>query len=129
MDQRQNPKVVTGPALNLEKDSDEWVSGDEPMTGAQASYLKTLSEEAHQPDASMRTSRSSVEVDRCFPSTALVHRERSRASLSLVGRQKLGYVEVFRPDSQARTANQSDEPYLMICGVPDRRPSCPKHFN
>jgi hypothetical protein len=27
------------------------VTGDEPMTGAQASYLKTLSEEAHDPDA------------------------------------------------------------------------------
>jgi hypothetical protein len=26
---------------------DDWVSGDEPMTGAQASYLKTLCEQAH----------------------------------------------------------------------------------
>ena len=41
-----NPKVSAGPASNLEKDPDEWVSGGEPMTGAQASYLKTLSEEA-----------------------------------------------------------------------------------
>ena len=31
---------------NMEKDPDEWVTGDEPMTGAQRSYLKTLSEEA-----------------------------------------------------------------------------------
>ncbi|MGV3710626.1 MAG: DUF3072 domain-containing protein [Gemmatimonas sp.] len=29
-----------------EKDPDEWVTGDESMTGAQASYLKTLSHEA-----------------------------------------------------------------------------------
>ena len=29
-----------------EKDPDDWVTGDEPMTGAQKSYLKTLSEEA-----------------------------------------------------------------------------------
>ena len=28
------------------KDPDEWVTGDEPMTGAQASYLKTLAREA-----------------------------------------------------------------------------------
>jgi hypothetical protein len=34
------------PASNLEKDPEDWVSGDDPMTGAQASYLKTLSEEA-----------------------------------------------------------------------------------
>jgi hypothetical protein len=39
------------PGSNTEKDPADWVSGDEPMTGAQASYLKTLSEEAHQPDA------------------------------------------------------------------------------
>jgi len=31
---------------NTEKDPNEWVTGDEPMTGAQASYLKTLSDEA-----------------------------------------------------------------------------------
>ena len=34
---------------NMEKEPDEWVTGDEPMTGAQRSYLKTLSEEAHEP--------------------------------------------------------------------------------
>jgi hypothetical protein len=27
---------------NLEKDPAQWKTGDEPMTGAQASYLKTL---------------------------------------------------------------------------------------
>jgi hypothetical protein len=36
---------------NTQKDPDDWVSGDEPMTGAQASYLKTLCEQAHIPEA------------------------------------------------------------------------------
>jgi hypothetical protein len=31
---------------NLQKDPDDWVTGDETMTAAQASYLKTLSQEA-----------------------------------------------------------------------------------
>lgn len=31
---------------NTVKDPDEWTTGDEPMTGAQQSYLKTLSDEA-----------------------------------------------------------------------------------
>jgi uncharacterized damage-inducible protein DinB len=31
---------------NTVKDPDDWTTGDEPMTGAQASYLKTLSDEA-----------------------------------------------------------------------------------
>ncbi|MGV3613932.1 MAG: DUF3072 domain-containing protein [Fimbriimonas sp.] len=34
---------------NVEKDPNDWVTGDEPMTGAQLSYLKTLSEEAGEP--------------------------------------------------------------------------------
>jgi DUF3072 family protein len=29
-----------------EKNPDEWTTGDEPMTGAQASYLETLSRQA-----------------------------------------------------------------------------------
>jgi hypothetical protein len=31
---------------NTIKDPDDWVTGDEPMTGAQASYLETLAGEA-----------------------------------------------------------------------------------
>ena len=42
-----NPKKDPPEAnSNRDKDPDDWVTGDEPMTGAQASYLKTLSEEA-----------------------------------------------------------------------------------
>ncbi|KTR06720.1 hypothetical protein NS365_06190 [Aureimonas ureilytica] len=33
---------------NAEKNPDEWTTGDEPMTGAQASYLQTLCEETDQ---------------------------------------------------------------------------------
>ncbi len=46
-----NPKVRPDPNSNQQKDPDDWVTGHEPMTGAQASYLKTLSEEAQDPDA------------------------------------------------------------------------------
>jgi hypothetical protein len=31
---------------NPERDPDEWVTGDEPMTGPQQSYLRTLAQEA-----------------------------------------------------------------------------------
>ena len=34
---------------NMIKDPKDWTTGDEPMTGAQRSYLKTLSEEAQEP--------------------------------------------------------------------------------
>ena len=46
-----NPKTNPDPSDNQIKDPDEWVTGDAPMTGAQASYLKTLSEQAHDPKA------------------------------------------------------------------------------
>jgi hypothetical protein len=47
----RNPKLNPGEGSNRIKDPDDWVTGNEPMTGAQASYLKTLSEEAHDPAA------------------------------------------------------------------------------
>ena len=40
-----NPKLDPHPGSNTEKDPADWVTGDEPMTGAQASSLKTLSED------------------------------------------------------------------------------------
>ncbi len=46
MADHENPK--THPTSNAVKDPHDWTTGDEPMTGAQASYLKTLSEEAHE---------------------------------------------------------------------------------
>jgi hypothetical protein len=39
----------TEPTSNAEKDPAAWTTGDQPMTGAQASYLKTLCEEAGEP--------------------------------------------------------------------------------
>ncbi|MFN7103949.1 MAG: DUF3072 domain-containing protein [Pseudorhizobium sp.] len=51
MTDQHNPKTDADPQSNTEKDPEDWVSGGEPMTGAQGSYLKTLSEQAHEPDA------------------------------------------------------------------------------
>ena len=36
----------TSPAANQSKDVEDWVTGDEPMTGPQRSYLETLAREA-----------------------------------------------------------------------------------
>ena len=49
---------------NMEKDPADWVTGDERMTGAQHSYLKTLSEEAKQPfDETLTKAQASVRID------------------------------------------------------------------
>ena len=44
----QNPKIDPPDNSNAEKDPDDWVTGDEAMTGAQKSYLQTLSEQANE---------------------------------------------------------------------------------
>ena len=38
--------MTNEPQQNPEKDPEDWVTGDEPMTGPQASYLETLAREA-----------------------------------------------------------------------------------
>lgn len=49
---------------NMKKDPANWVTGEEPMTGAQRSYLQTLSEEAKQPfDDSLTKAEASRRID------------------------------------------------------------------
>lgn len=49
---------------NMDKDPEEWTTGDEPMTGAQASYLKTLCEEADEPfDPELTKAEASERID------------------------------------------------------------------
>ena len=38
--------MADGPEGSPQKDPDDWVTGDEPMTASQASYLQTLCQEA-----------------------------------------------------------------------------------
>ena len=38
--------ITQAPQENAEKDPSDWVTGDEPMTGPQRSYLQTLAQEA-----------------------------------------------------------------------------------
>lgn len=62
-DHHPNPK--TGDDVsNRNKAPDDWTTGDEPMTGAQASYLKTLSEEAGESfDDSLSKAEASKRID------------------------------------------------------------------
>ena len=49
---------------NREKDPDDWTTGGEPMTGAQASYLKTLCEEAGEAfDPALSKAEASKRID------------------------------------------------------------------
>jgi len=49
---------------NMIKDPDNWVTGDEPMTGAQRSYLHTLAEEAGEEiDDGLSKAEASKKID------------------------------------------------------------------
>jgi Protein of unknown function (DUF3072) len=49
---------------NMIKDPKDWTTGDEPMTGAQKSYLKTLSEEAKEPmDENLTKAQASARIE------------------------------------------------------------------
>ena len=65
-----NPKVGASEGdadslpSNAEKDPSDWTTGGESMTGAQASYLKTLSEEAGEPfDDTLTKGEASKKID------------------------------------------------------------------
>jgi len=52
------------PTGNAEKTPEDWVSGDEPMTGAQASYLQTLCEEVGEEfDDGLTKAQASERID------------------------------------------------------------------
>jgi len=49
---------------NTQKDPHDWVTGDEKMTGAQQSYLKTLSEEAKvEVDEDLTKAEASLRIE------------------------------------------------------------------
>lgn len=62
-----NPKANEAPRApheNPEKDPDDWTTGDEPMTGAQRSYLKTLCQEANEAfDENLTKAEASKRID------------------------------------------------------------------
>jgi len=59
---KQNQDVLD--QSNTVKDPDEWKTGDEPMTGAQRSYLHTLADEAGEAvDDNLTKADASKKID------------------------------------------------------------------
>jgi hypothetical protein len=60
----RKPKQPEGGSSNRIKDPDKWVTGDEPMTGAQESYLNTLAAEAgEQVESDLSKAEASKRID------------------------------------------------------------------
>ncbi len=59
---KKNDQLI--PADNTVKDPKDWKTGDEPMTGAQTSYLETLASEAHEEiDMDLSKAEASEKID------------------------------------------------------------------
>lgn len=65
------PEMLGGPSGDTAvKDPEEWVTGDEPMTGAQRSYLDTLAREAGEEiPANITKAEASEHIDRLQQAT------------------------------------------------------------
>lgn len=60
----QSAQHETEQKSNTVKNPDEWTTGAEPMTGAQQSYLKTLSDEAGEElDENLTKAEASKKID------------------------------------------------------------------
>jgi DUF3072 family protein len=64
MANRKTDPSHLNPTGNTVKDPEEWTTGDEPMTGAQRSYLKTLCDEANEPmDETLTKAQAAKRID------------------------------------------------------------------
>jgi hypothetical protein len=69
-DERPLGAPTPGDQGSTEKDPGDWVTGDEPMTGAQRSYLDTLAREAgEQLSPEMTKAEASEHIERLQSST------------------------------------------------------------
>jgi hypothetical protein len=62
--------IGAGAGNTTEKDPDDWVTGDEPMTGAQRSYLDTLARDAGETlPGDLTKAQASEHIDRLQAAT------------------------------------------------------------
>ena len=60
----QNDTTPQNAQQSAQKDPDEWVTGEESMTGPQASYLRTLAQEAgEEVDEGLTKAEASKKID------------------------------------------------------------------
>ena len=77
MSKQPDPRTedgAAGPQGTAEKPVEEWTTGDEAMTGPQASYLKTLSHEAGEPfDEHLTKAEASKRIEELQAQTGRGH--------------------------------------------------------
>ena len=68
------------PNESPQRDQSEWVTGDEPMTGPQRSYLQTLAREAGEelPERELNKAQASELIERLQRATGRIPAHRDR---------------------------------------------------
>ena len=75
MTDKSNEKAHPEQGSNTEKPVEDWTTGEEPMTGAQASYLKTLCEEAGEEfDPGLTKAQASERIDALQKKSPRLHK-------------------------------------------------------
>lgn len=65
---------------NTVKNPDDWKTGDEPMTGAQRSYLHTLASDVdEQVDDNMTKAEASKKIDELRQETGIANNDQQRS--------------------------------------------------
>ena len=60
----KNQKTTQDDSAALQRDPDEWKTGDEPMTAAQRSYIETLARETGEPiDENLTKAEASKKIE------------------------------------------------------------------
>jgi hypothetical protein len=104
---------------NPVKDPEDWVTGDEPMTGPQASYLKTLLQQAGKEDdfdPHWTKAEASRRIDELQQETGPGARDGDAGRAARVGRR----ARAIRTTGLAGGRDRGD-------GAPDGRPIIPRH--
>jgi hypothetical protein len=100
----------------LQKDPEEWKTGDEPMTAAQRSYLETLAADVGESFDEQLTKGRSVQIDRCVAATVAADYRRQVTTPAVVVS-----CSAARPNPSSPTRSNSlgrvDEPELMVAIV------------
>ena len=94
---------MSDPQRSPEKPVDEWVTGDEPMTGPQQSYLETLAREAgEEVPADLTKAQASEMIDRLQAATGRGQESSSTSSVAGADRRRGAAARRRRPDRVRR---------------------------
>jgi hypothetical protein len=125
------------PDRSPEKPVDQWVTGDEPMTGPQQSYLETLAREAgEEPPTEATKAEASEMIDRLQEVTGrgaghdsakhdLVEPQGVNAGSAAGERDRRPSADIDVEPTDGRPVREGDQPAERLVGAPGQQEGLP----